>query len=148
MKKVAVHLVGVEKWQSKDATYVVSAVNGEWDQKYPPLQILLNNVEKFHVQDGVQFAFHITDEHAYIVIDLKSSRLEIHNRSGEVAWRAKGMSVHLSNTPTGRGQRICKRPMGRMNGKYCSIASMSVAILFWRAIRICLPIRTIFTCAR
>jgi hypothetical protein len=106
----------VEEWHSKNATYGVSVVNGEWDKKCPPLPTLLNNVDKFHSHDGSEFAFCVTDKHAYIVIDLKNevavSRLFIQNRAGPVAGRAKGMTVHLANSPTGRGQQIWQAPDG------------------------------------
>jgi hypothetical protein len=115
-KKVDVRLEEVEKWHSKDATYVVSAVNGELYKSYRPLPTLLNNVDKFHFDNGSEFAFHLTDRYAHIVIDLKKevavSRLFIQNRLGEVAPRAKGMTVHLSNSPTQRGQQIWQAPDG------------------------------------
>lgn len=115
-KKIEVRMNEVEKWHSKNATYGVSSVEGDWAKKFPPLPTLLNDVDRFHAHDGSELAFCVTGKQGYIVIDLKAavpvSRLFIQNRNGNTAWRAKGMTVHLSNTPTGRGEQIWQAPDG------------------------------------
>jgi hypothetical protein len=112
-KRVDARLVAIEKWHSKDATYTVSTVNGEYDRKYPPLPTLLNNVDQFHTHDGSGFAFIITDRNAHVVIDLKKevavARLYILNRNGS-QQRAQGMRVFLSNSPGSRGEVIWQAP--------------------------------------
>jgi hypothetical protein len=113
-KKVETRLAEIEKWHSKDATYTVHPAGKEGDdRKYPPLPTLLNNVDKFH-RDG-DFAFHIADRYAHIIIDLKKevavSRLQILNRATN-GDRARNMRVYLSNSPGSRGEQIWQAPDG------------------------------------
>lgn len=98
-----------EEWLSKDATYTVFGATGEYDRRFPPLASLLNNTDKFH-KDGTELAFHLSAVDSYITIDLKRevaiTRLQILNRPGGVAQRAKGMTVYVSNSPLQRGEMV------------------------------------------
>jgi hypothetical protein len=151
-KKAEARLEEFEKWHSRDATYTVSAVNGDDDRRYPPLPSLLNQTEKFHNVDS-EFAFHINDRDAHIVIDLKKevavSRLHIHNRRS-AGNRARHMGVYLSHSPGSRGEQIWQAPDGAAEwnvpldrlhvGRYLTIArdpnSGEDAILHLRKVKV------------
>ncbi len=116
-KAARARLTEAEKWHSKDAMYQLSPSTSTFDQKHPPLPTLLNAVDRFYKEpNGAEFAFHITDPNAFIVIDLKKetpiSRIEILNSTGVTTARARGIKVFLSSSPDRRGEQVWQAQEG------------------------------------